>query len=116
MADSTYSPQATDPAIQGLGSELYDEIMAAIDPELVSANIPLLKEKYADETPEQSDARAARYDWAYEEFDRRLADREMGWADEMRRMKREAIASTEREDRIMEKPDIDALDQKIAQS
>ena len=55
------------------GEEFYDALMAQIEPDLVSTQLPLLEARYAGETPEQKEARQARYDAAFEEFDRRSA-------------------------------------------
>lgn len=51
------------------GREIYDSIMGQIEPELVSSSIPLLKKKYANETPEQKAARKKRYNAAYKKYD-----------------------------------------------
>lgn len=61
------------------GAEIYDGLMADIEPDLVSAAIPLIDAKYAGETPEQTAERLARYKAAYEEYERRFNE----WADEM---------------------------------
>lgn len=55
------------------GLEIYDEIMASIEPELTSASLTTLAEKYANETPEEGAARAQRYDAAFTEYDKRYA-------------------------------------------
>ena len=56
------------PPIPG-GEEVYDRIMGGIEPELTTAQLPLLKEKYANETPEAAKARADRYEKAFQEYD-----------------------------------------------
>lgn len=55
--DDTLSPQ-----------QFYDLIMAEIEPELVSTQVPLLDEKYKDETPQQAAERTERYNRAFEKF------------------------------------------------
>jgi len=55
------------------GAEVYNGIMGTIEPELMTDQIPLMKEKYKDETPEQKNARGQRYAKAMEEYDRRYA-------------------------------------------
>ena len=50
------------------GQEIYDSIMQKIEPELVSAVIPTLKEKYKDETPEAKEARKKRYNNAFAKY------------------------------------------------
>ncbi|MDD5041113.1 MAG: hypothetical protein PHX87_00315 [Candidatus Peribacteraceae bacterium] len=55
------------------GKEIYDGIMRAIEPELTTDQIPLMKEKYKDETPEERKARGERYAKAMEEYEKRYA-------------------------------------------
>jgi len=55
------------------GEEIYNGIMREIEPELTTDQIPLAKEKYKDETPEQKKARGERYAKAMEEYERRYA-------------------------------------------
>jgi hypothetical protein len=101
-------------ALQGMAGVLYDELMAEIEPDLVTANIDGLEEKYKDETPAEAAARAERYNAAYEAFQKAMDERELLWADQFRRMQHEAIASTEKEDRDAEVADLEALDKTIS--
>lgn len=48
-------------------------IMGGIEPDLTTAQLPLLKEKYKDEMPEQAKERAERYSKAFAEYDRQYA-------------------------------------------
>lgn len=48
---------------------LYDMLMAEIEPELCSMELPLLEERYAGETPEEHEERMNRYELAYAVFD-----------------------------------------------
>lgn len=52
---------------------VYDMLMGQIEPELVSSVVDTLKEEYANETPKQAIARAARYSEAFAAYDKRLA-------------------------------------------
>ena len=52
------------PAIPG-GDEVYNGIMGAIEPELMTDALPTLAAKYAQETQEQRDARMERYKKAF---------------------------------------------------
>ncbi|MFA6259495.1 MAG: hypothetical protein WCX29_02700 [Candidatus Peribacteraceae bacterium] len=45
--------------------ELYDLLMAAIEPELTSSQVPSLKQKYAQESKEERKRRMERYRKAY---------------------------------------------------
>lgn len=51
------------------GDELYDSIMAKIEPELLTANLPRIKDLTQNETPDQRRARAARYTAAFAAYD-----------------------------------------------
>ncbi len=62
--------QLSDPPAILDGQVVYDMLMQNIEPDLVTAQLPLLKEKYKDETPEQAKERAERYDKAFVEYDR----------------------------------------------
>lgn len=74
------SPVTLDPAaFQGLNSEelarqLYDVLMADIEPDLLLENLSSLDAKYAGETPEEKERRLARYEAAYKRFDQEFND------------------------------------------
>lgn len=79
MADDTQTQQSAGVATSlpelrfPSGQEIYDAIMLPIEPELTSAQLPRLAETYAKEPPEQMQARQARYDAAFAEYDKRFA-------------------------------------------
>ncbi len=82
MADTNPTSQTAGGAITGSfpppppipsGEEVYDTIISKIEPELTTAQLPLLKDKYKDETPEAAKARAERYAKAFEEYDKQYA-------------------------------------------
>ena len=58
-------PTQTDPS----QTWLYDMIMAAIEPDLLTEMIPHLDEKYTGETEEQRKERMAHYEKAFAVFD-----------------------------------------------
>jgi len=49
--------------------EIYNGLMRDIEPDLLTDQIPLLDEKYANETEEEKKARMARYTEAYAKYD-----------------------------------------------
>ncbi|MDD4628446.1 MAG: hypothetical protein PHE68_03580 [Candidatus Peribacteraceae bacterium] len=51
------------------GQALYDAIMGQIEPDLVTAELPKLPEKFSKDTPEEKAARSERYKRAYEQYD-----------------------------------------------
>jgi hypothetical protein len=53
--------------------ELFDLLMGSIEPELTSAQIPLLDAKYKDETPEEKKLRGERYAAAFAQFEQTFA-------------------------------------------
>jgi len=61
---TTGTPIPIDPSLTG--DEIYDRIMTGIEPELTTEQLPTLSEKYKDETDEQKQARADRYNAAFD--------------------------------------------------
>lgn len=51
------------------GTQIYDSLMAKIEPELVSANLAGLDAKYAQENPPERAVRYARYSKAFAAYD-----------------------------------------------
>lgn len=51
------------------GQELFDSIMGHIEPELTSEGLKTLDQKYANETPEETDERKRRYELAFERYE-----------------------------------------------
>lgn len=84
------------------GQEIYDSIMAGIDPELTTAGLETLDTKYTTETEEEKAARAARYDSAFAEYDKQFDAYNSKWMESLRTYKRTAIASVEKENRDTE--------------
>ncbi len=84
------------------GQEIYDQIMRSIEPELTSTQLPLLPEKYPNETPEEKIARAARYTKAFAEYDKKFQEYCDKWGQDLRTYKRLATAFIEQEHRTGE--------------
>lgn len=103
MPDNTLDPSAppTPPTIVA-GDALYDWIMGPIDPELTTAVLPTLAEKYAAETPEQAAARAARYTAAFAEYERQFQAYGSQWHFQFSQYQHAALASLEHADRSKE--------------
>jgi esterase/lipase len=55
------------------GKDVYNAIMAKIEPDLVENVLPTLDKKYAGESEEEHKARMARYDKAFAEYDKQFA-------------------------------------------
>ncbi len=95
------------------GEEFYDNLMSQIEPELVSSQLPLLEARYAGETDEQKSARQARYDAAFEEFDRRAAEEMAGLEHEVHAYKVTTMREAEAASREQEAVDMSVLESSI---
>lgn len=69
MTDPHATPQA-DTAV--LAEDVYNVLMAGIEPELLLSRIPMLDALYAGESPEEHEARMEKYAVAYKKFDAAL--------------------------------------------
>lgn len=78
------------------GEQLYDALMILIEPELISANIPLLEEKYKNESPVERAARMQKYQKAMEEYDKRYSALIAALNADVAKMKRDGIAAIEK--------------------
>ena len=99
----------TDPQISGqfpTADQVYDRIMKDIEPELLTVSNPTLAEKYKDETPEESQARAERYQKAYAEYDKKYEAYMLEFDGMVRGLQHEAVGVVEGESK---KGDDDAL-------
>lgn len=81
------------------GKEIYDHIMQGIEPELLSDNLPKLKEQYRDETPEEKDDRSARYNKAFEKYDKQFSIYMAELHERVTSFRRHAITELESRDR-----------------
>lgn len=92
------------------GQDVYDALMSEIEPELTSSQIPLLAQKYANESASEKSARVKRYDAAYAAY----AVAFKKWSEELNqlviRMKHDAMASAEADDRSHEAEDLSRLE------
>lgn len=95
------------------GDQLYNTLMARIEPDLTTDQLPLLDEKYKNETPEQAQARASRYEKAFAEYDRQLREYLTELEAKVRQYQASARKSLEHEDRQKEEQDLSGLEQAI---
>lgn len=77
------------------GTSLYNAIMQEIDTDLITDNIPLLRKKYAGETPEEAKKRSARYEAAFTEYDKRYMLAIQNLNVEVQKYRRDALHSAE---------------------
>lgn len=80
-----------------LAKQLYDVLMAEIEPDLMLESIPTLDAKYAGETPQAKAARMKRYEAAYKKFDAEFNAFMAEVNAEVRTSKRETLAAKEQE-------------------
>ncbi|MEK7137806.1 MAG: hypothetical protein AAB853_06020 [Patescibacteria group bacterium] len=77
------------------GEEIYDALMSQIEPELTSSQLPLLAEKYKDETPDQKEVRRKRYNAAFAKYDELYTAYVADMDARIHRYHREALRSIE---------------------
>lgn len=95
--------------------DIYDMLMGEIEPDLVRNQIPLLGEKYKNETPEEKEQRSRRYLAAFEKFDAALKEYFRKYEEGIQRYKRNAAAYIESRSRQKEEANFDAsLQEKLS--
>lgn len=96
------------------GAEVYDALMAGIEPDLVSTTIPTLDEKYAEETEEQKKSRYERYSAAFAAYDEAYAK----WEQEMRGIvkdyRKNALQSAEADSRSADETMLTTLESQFS--
>ncbi|MDO8649195.1 MAG: hypothetical protein Q7R81_05435 [Candidatus Peregrinibacteria bacterium] len=105
------TPVQDDATNQQLAEQLYDVLMAEIEPDLLLENIPTLDAKYAGETPEDKEARNKRYEVAYKKFDEECAKFMIEVDDEVKASKRTALKQKEESAKTQESAAITTLEQ-----
>ena len=103
-ADDTYIPT---------GDELYNMLMSKIEPELTTEQLPLLDQKYVNETADQAKARSQRYQKAFAEYDTQLAAYLAQLEAKVREHQSTARKSLEHEERVKEEQELTGLEQAI---
>lgn len=93
------------------GDQLYNMLMSKIEPDLTTDQLPLLDEKYKNETPEQAQVRAQRYEKAFAEYDKQLAAYLAGLEAKVREYQTTARKSVEHEERAHEEEQLTGIEQ-----
>ena len=91
------------------GDEIYDALMADIEPDLITTNLPHLDEKYAGETPEQKAARMARYEAAYARYDAVFTEWLANLKGVVNDTRHQALVTAEEKDRGDEQATLDKI-------
>lgn len=102
--------QSTIVAIVHNGQEVYDAIMRMIEPELTSDQIPLLEEKYKDETQEERTKRIEKYNKAFAEYDIAVAAFTSELKSQTEANRRNALSSAERKTRVEEEEKLQQIE------
>jgi hypothetical protein len=84
------------------GQEVYDALMAQIEPELVSANVAHLDEKYANESEADRKVRYERYTQAFMKYDEAYREWESALHAAVSTYRRDAFRSAETDSRTEE--------------
>lgn len=92
--DSSQGTIPTPPKVLS-GEEVYDMIMGQIEPELTKAQMPLLEEKYKDESPEDRKKRQERYQKAFIEYDKRYSQYQLTMSSSLRVYRHDVMANAE---------------------
>lgn len=97
------------------GDEIYNSIMSQIEPELTSAQISLLEEKYKGETEGDQKVRMERYTKAFEEYEKQYGEYIATLDAQVRSFKRDAMSSTEGQSRAEDNAQLASLESVISQ-
>ena len=109
MPDDT-TQSLNDGENQQLAEQLYNTLMAEIEPDLMLDSIGTLDVKYAGETPEEHGARMKRYEAAYKKFDESFKNFMEEIHEEVRVSKRSALKEQEAADRQSDQPALASLE------
>lgn len=96
------------------GIKIYDFLMGRILPELKSSELPLLSERYKDETPEERQARAERYEMAFQEYDKAYGEFLTRFKAGVSRLKKDALRSAEADQAKYETEALTALESQMS--
>lgn len=95
------------------GKQIYDALMAQIEPDLVSANIAELEEKYRSESETEKLQRAERYSRAMTEYDKRYAALMSSLQQDIAAQKRDGIAAIEKKSSAKEEAHMQGIESAI---
>ena len=100
--DDSAVPAANSELTFPSGTEVYDGIMASVEPELVSANIPHLDEAYVGESAEDRKKRYARYTKAFKKYDALYEEWNTTMNQAVTEYRKDALRSAEEDSRTAE--------------
>lgn len=92
-----------------IAREIYDRIMAEIEPDLLLSTIPLLDTKYAGETTVQHEERMKRYAVAYKKFEEAFAAFKLNVNGSIHTAKTQALQEEEQQSVAADRAKLDAI-------
>lgn len=98
------------------GDEIYDGIMHAIEPDLTTSQLPLLTQKYQNESPDDAKIRSDRYAKAFAEYDKRYAAFSVQLESAVHTYQKIAVTSVEEHSKMKEEQDLSNLEQSMSAS
>jgi hypothetical protein len=93
-----------------LAREVYDTLMADIEPELMLGVLPTLDARYAGESADEHASRMARYEAAYTKFDTEFKSFMANVGDEVHTARRQALREREEEAKQSDQPLLASLE------
>ncbi len=98
------------------GEEVYNMLMAGIEPELLTSALPGLTAKYANETPAEKEQRDARYKRAFELYEKAFVAYLTDIQTQAHAFHREANVSLEQNSRTEETSFMSSIQSAISQA
>lgn len=93
-----------------LAQEIYDLLMADIEPELLLEVIPTLDTKYKGESKDEHEERMERYQDAYAKFDEESAGFMQRVHENAKRTRHDAMQAEENADRAEEQSELNSIE------
>ena len=103
------------PPLPDNGTELYDSIMQMVEPELVSKELPKVRERLKAEKPEAVKAHARRYMEAFSKFNQIMKQSEKAMHRGIKQFVHTAYASLEQTTNAMDAEKITQLEETFAE-
>lgn len=102
------------PPVIPSGAEIYNMLMKQIEPELTTDQMALLNEKYKDQPPAEVKARVARYNRAFNEYDRRFEEYVVLLKEQVNSYRKLVISRAEAEMQVEEETQLQSLESNIS--
>ncbi len=113
MSDQTTVPAAGMPPI-ATGEQLYDLIMAEVDPRLMSGNIEATKKMIMEATPEERVKFAQELETSFAAYDALAKEEQQAWAEQFHAYKREVMRGMQMEERSKDEQTMHTIESQIS--